>query len=188
MRIKHNLFLKWWLFITLVVVGSVFATTAGALRLLWENDFTFISFGLLAVFASISVAVGKKTWVVSKVEERIYSPGRGSPDAVDKDDLKGCVYVVRLGWFLTGLFAALGFFGTIVGFSYAFAGIDEINAQDVLAMQRAITSMGAGVSTALLTTATGLVCFICLSVQLFNISYALEEHLDSFEDQTGGDS
>ena len=65
--IKHTLFLKWWLFFTIVVVATIYAFTRGLVHTVWENDVTKLSFLLFGVLAFMSVWCGYKTWQMSKI-------------------------------------------------------------------------------------------------------------------------
>ena len=55
----------------------------------------------------------------------------------------------------------------------------ELDLEVATSMQSALTTMGAGLSTALYTTAVGLICSLLLKLQLFNLS----QHMDGVEEK-----
>ena len=60
--IKHQLFLRWWLFITLVVSAAAYMVADGVFVTIWENDATKLSFLLLGLFGIMSGWCGYKTY------------------------------------------------------------------------------------------------------------------------------
>ena len=81
-----------------------------------------------------------------------------------------------VGWFIAEACLALGMVGTVTGFllmlGTAFANVDVTNA---VTLQTALSDMAIGMSTALYTTLTGLVCSLIIKVQLVNLEVALNE-------------
>ena len=65
--IKHKLFLKWWLLITIIMVSGFMLQYADMFSLLYERDATKLSFLLLGIFTLMSGWCGNKTWHVSKL-------------------------------------------------------------------------------------------------------------------------
>jgi len=70
---------------------------------------------------------------------------------------------------MVGVMTKIGMLGTVIGFilmlSTCLTGVSFQNAQS---MQGVIGSMTSGMSTALVTTAAGLICSLILQLQLFN--------------------
>jgi len=160
--IKHLLFLKWWLVMSIVAVSGYFLTKFGICQEIWETDSTFICVGIVGVFAIMSVWCGMKTYVFSH--------------AVQKNNenlLEQIKNQEQIGWFVADCFTMAGFIGTIWGMIVALNGFDGINPSDILSIQKLISSLVKGVSIALYTTLTGLVCGMLLKVQYYNLGYEL---------------
>ena len=70
----------------------------------------------------------------------------------------------------------LGMIGTVIGFIYMLStSFTNIAVNDLSKMAEAIISMGTGMSTALYTTASGLICSFLLKLQLYNLSVIINE-------------
>jgi biopolymer transport protein ExbB/TolQ len=78
----------------------------------------------------------------------------------------------------------LGMIGTIWGFILMLAGFVNVDVSDIKSVQELLTSMSGGMSIALYTTLTGLVCSQILKVQFFNLENAVT-YCDNFPE---GDS
>jgi len=136
-------FLKWWLFVILIIMGIATSIYFDFGNFLYENDFTKISLLIAALFAASTSSIGYKLW--TKKDHHTY----------DKE------------WFVSEMVISLGMIGTVVGFIYmlysVFTGIDlsdTSNLQDSLAM------MAKGMGTALLTTLVGLISSVLIKCQL----------------------
>jgi biopolymer transport protein ExbB/TolQ len=69
----------------------------------------------------------------------------------------------------------LGMIGTVAGFIYMLSSsFSEMDPQNVVSMQGVLAKMSCGMSTALYTTAAGLVCSLLLKLQLFNFTHHLD--------------
>jgi biopolymer transport protein ExbB/TolQ len=65
--------------------------------------------------------------------------------------------------------------GTVAGFIYMLStSFSEMDPQNVISMRGVLAKMGAGMSTALYTTAAGLVCSLLLKLQVFNFTHHLD--------------
>lgn len=158
--IKHLPFLRWWLLASLIAISSYFLNEFGICEEVWETDQTFISVSIVGIFLVMSFWCGIKTFILGKEhnQKQILQ--------IRKQE--------NIGWFVADLFTMLGFVGTIYGMIIALKGFDGINPADVLSIQKLISSLVHGVSIALYTTLTGLICSLLLKVQYFNLSYDLE--------------
>ena len=148
MKIGRKL-LKWWLIFCLILLG--FGTTYyyNLHPILYYADATKLSFLIIIIFVSTSLWIGRKTYELEKTS------------IVDK--------TIEVGWFIAEACLVLGMIGTVTGFllmlGTAFANIDVTNS---VTLQQALSDMAIGMSTALWTTLTGLVCSLILKVQLIN--------------------
>ena len=153
-------FLRWWLLFTMMLFGLSCLGLYDMFSIINAGDITKISFVIFAVFSLFSCLVGRETYRLYKGKE---------------PDLRR----INLGWFMSNQLLTLGLLGTVIGFIYmlstTFSGIDPSKA---LSMKTALVNMSVGMSTALYTTASGLVCSLLLKIQLMNIDYYLEESDD----------
>jgi biopolymer transport protein ExbB/TolQ len=65
--------------------------------------------------------------------------------------------------------------GTVAGFIYMLdTSFSKMDPQNVISMQGVLAKMGVGMSTALYTTAAGLVCSLLLKLQMYNLTHHLD--------------
>ena len=164
--IKHTLFLKWWLFITIIAVGFIFTVSEGFVETIWEADATKLSFLLLLIFLKMSAWCGYKTWTLSRfIDEK----------KQDKHIVEKIEHLMEVGWFTSDLCLTIGMIGTVVGFIMMLSGFTTVDTSDVKTVQDLIKTLGVGMSTALYTTLMGLICSAGLKVQYFNLSQAIDK-------------
>ena len=163
--IKHKLFLKWWLFISLTVIFSVFCFYSGVFHTIWNNDITKLSFIILSLFYIQSIVCGIQTWSVGFYKNNLSS--------FTNDTAKKMI-PLESGWFMSDLFLSIGMVGTVIGFISMLGGFAELDVNNAQTVQDLIKELGLGMSTALYTTLVGLVCSILLKIQYFNISQGIE--------------
>ena len=160
---RYTVFLKWWLCFMLICLGTVVSYSFGIVDRVNEVDITNISFIIYAIFGIMTIYTGVNTWKVSN-----------NPDPNSKF-IKTHNHKSEIGWFMADNLLTLGMIGTVIGFIYmlstSFAGLETVTSDNI---QKLLTDMSLGFSTALYTTATGLVCSLLLKLQLFNLSYELE--------------
>ena len=162
---KHALFLKWWLFFTVVCVGFIYAVSVGAIETLWDKDETKLSFVLLALFGSVSAWCGYKTWMLC----RFLDSGRKDRHLVEKIN-----HLIEVGWFASDLCLTIGMIGTVSGFIMMLSGFYTVDVSQFHTIQELMKQLGAGMSTALYSTLVGLVCSALLKIQYFNLNQAVD--------------
>lgn len=159
-------FLKWWLLITLIIVGGYFAHEFKVFHQTWDKDFTKLSFVIFAGFIGASIQCGSKTLRLSR--------------AVNKDyqfKIKEIKREQEIGWFMSDIFVSLGLVGTVIGMIFALHGFVGVDVGTAAATQQLISKLVLGVSTALFTTLAGLICSILLKMQYFNLSTTIEKYI-----------
>ena len=148
--------LKWWLIFCVTILGIGTCLYFDIHKNLYEADITRLSFLILIIFGCTSVWIGSMTYRVGVLQ-----------DYNQRSDV---------GWFISESCLALGMVGTVTGFlimlGTAFADVDVSNA---VTLQKALSEMVVGMSTALWTTLVGLVCSLIIKVQLVNLEVALNE-------------
>jgi len=163
--IKHQLFLRWWLFITVVLVALMYLALQGAFITIWNNDITKLSFVLLTLFIIMSGWCGYKTWTLSKFIDE----GQDEPHLVERIER-----LMEVGWFTSDLCLTVGMVGTVVGFIMMLSGFAAVDVSEVQTIQVLIKKLGIGMSTSLYTTLAGLVCGALLKIQYFNLNQAID--------------
>ena len=163
--IKHTLFLKWWLFFTIIIVAAIYAASMGLIRTMWENDATKLSFLLFGILTFMSVWCGHKTWKMSKVVDS-KEPKRGLVEHIE--------HLTEVGWFTSDLCLTIGMVGTVVGFITMLSGFADLDVSKIDTVQALIKELGVGMSTSLYTTLAGLICSLLLKIQYFNLNQAID--------------
>ena len=164
--IKHTLFLKWWLFISAVMAGATYLYFTDMFALLWNKDATKLSYVLLLLFVFMSVWCGYKTWRLSVFLDS---------NKTEKYIIEKIEHLMEVGWFTSDLCLSIGMMGTVIGFIMMLSGFSNVNVEDLSTVQGMIKGLGVGMSTALFTTLTGLVCSALLKIQYFNLSQAIDK-------------
>ena len=147
-------FLLWWIQIVTICFAIALIYTYGWFEKLYDADQTKISFIIIIIFAGASIASGYISFKSSK------------------SYLKLSNYI----WFASETMITLGLIGTVAGFllmlSSAFENLDVGNIENV---QKVISNMALGMSTALCTTLVGLVGSVLTKIQMV----ILENNLDN---------
>jgi hypothetical protein len=168
---KYSILLRWWLFFAVASLGTVALYLAGVVQKVNQADFTKISFLIYAVFAIFTIRTGIDTYHLSR-EDKVTN--RHIAIYYKKSDI---------GWFVSDMLLTLGMIGTVAGFIYMLSSsFSELDPQNVISMQGVLAKMGSGMSTALYTTAAGLVCSLLLKLQVFNFSHHLDYLSTSLEE------
>ena len=156
-------FLRWWLLFCLYGLGAIVLFKLGLFHQLYEADASKLSFVILSIFSVVTAYIGMLTYRMWKNID------------IKKQQVDAC-------WFFGDSLTTVGMIGTVIGFlmmlGTAFANLDV---SEVNSIQEAITSMALGMSTALTTTLTGMICSLLVKLQLVNLD---EEALVSDDEQT----
>lgn len=134
-------FLKWWFVFVVQAIGvGAFAYFDGVQYLL-ENDRTYLSLAIIMIWLTVSISIGILTF------NKIPKP--------------------EFLWFSAESCMTIGMIGTVIGFILMLGtSLNNLDPSDVELMKTAISNMAVGMSTALLTTLTGLIGTLLLRVQL----------------------
>ena len=138
-------FLLWWIQVVTVLFAAILILTYGWFDKLWDADQTKISFIIITIFFATSIATGFLSF-------------RSNTQYIKLSN-----YI----WFASETMVTLGLIGTVAGFllmlSSAFDNLDVSNVENV---QKVISNMALGMSTALCTTLSGLVGSVLTKVQM----------------------
>jgi hypothetical protein len=160
---KYSILLRWWLFFAVASLGTVALFLSGMVHKVNAVDVTKISFLIYAVFAVFTIRVGIQTYHLCKEEKLTHQ--------------HVALYYKKsdIGWFVSDMLLTLGMIGTVAGFIYMLSSsFADMDPQNVVSMQGVLAKMSSGMSTALYTTAAGLVCSLLLKLQLFNFTHHLD--------------
>ena len=142
-------FMYWWLVTVIQAILVGITAYFGSMEFLWNTDITKLSFLTMALWIGTSAVIGYSSYT-SKTN-------------------------YDTPWFVAESCMTVGMIGTVIGFilmlGSSFADLDPSNIES---MRRVITDMAAGMSTALLTTLTGLIASLFLKVQIVVLEYENE--------------
>ena len=142
-----KLLLKWWLLVTLTIVGVLTSVYFDFHMFIYENDFTKLTLVIGTLFVICTSMIGYKNWN-SKYRQ-----------------LKKYHYETE--WFISDVLISLGMIGTVSGFIFMLHSVfGNLNLQDTAAIQQSLGSMAQGMGTALLTTLIGLISSVLVKSQL----------------------
>lgn len=161
--LKYLVFLKWWLFATLVLVGGIFAFKLGVVEDMFERDNTKLTFLIAGLFVVMSLWCGVKSFWVS------HALFKGTLDH-RKEKFE---QLEETGWFVSELCLTIGMVGTVCGFIMMLASFSNIDISNSKTVTDLIANLGTGMATALYTTLAGLIASALLKVQYFNLGQAI---------------
>lgn len=149
------IFWKWWTLIVLVATALVSAELyLGVIDFVVNNDPTYISFGIFALFAISTVVTGSWCFQLqrgNKIDDTRFGPL----------------------WFISDALMSIGMIGTLLGFLMVLtSAFTDVDTSDVEAMQEVIGQLATGMGTALLTSLVGLISSTLLKVQLVMLDTA----------------
>mgnify|MGYP003647812625 FL=1 len=150
--------LKWWLMFCLSILLGFIAYHFGLIQEIYTKDVTKLSLFIFILYISSSIYIGKTTYASTTGE-----------DVSSRIDI---------GWFTSESMLALGMVGTVVGFILMLGGsFENIDTGDAETLKSALSDMARGMSTALYTTLSGLVCSLLTKVQLVNLETGINNEV-----------
>jgi hypothetical protein len=158
--LRNTPFLRWWLTLILIALGTGAAAFCGLFGRVYDADATKISFLIYGLFVIYTVLTGINT-------KRACEEGA---------DIKALCRKNESGNFVSSLLVGLGLIGTVIGFIFmSDVSFADLKMDNVGSLKDALANMGAGISTALYTTAVGQILAWALRIQLFNLSQYLDK-------------
>ncbi len=147
----NRIVIRWWIVFCISVLLSAIGYSFGLVDELYEKDPTRISFLILALYFCTTIYVGFSEWGIAKdvISDYHYSNVR------------------RIAWFVSESLLALGMIGTVTGFILMLgSSFESIDVSNTETLKSTLTAMAIGMSTALYTTVTGLICSLWLKTTL----------------------
>ena len=142
-------FLRWWVIIAGVITGIGFLIVYDCVNYINSADVTKLSFVIFALFAHSTIQVGRSTYKRDK--KQYYHESH-----------------LNVPRFMVGAVKQIGMLGTVIGLILMSTCLMGVSFNNVQEMQGVIGNVLTGMSTALVTTAAGLICGLILQLQLFN--------------------
>jgi hypothetical protein len=157
MKKQHKHFkpvLKWWLIFCTVVFATLYSQISlGLFSSLNSADVTKISFVIIAIFYIYMIMLGVR---LSKFCKNIFN----------QFYRESFLSIEQHGWFLSDIFMALGFLGTLIGFMYM---LDLTGLNNANAAQGVLITLTTGLKTAIYTTVMGLISGLIIKCTLYAI-------------------
>lgn len=145
-------FLEWWILFLIQLSGIGVCYYFDLISWVWFNDKTKLSFIVILVWFVITIKCGINAYQFDK-----------SKLTYDKLNSK-----LESGWFASDQCLSIGMLGTVIGFLLMMSSLVTTNT-DFNAIQNMLKTMSIGMSTALITTAVGMIFGNLLKLQLFLI-------------------
>ena len=139
----NRIVIRWWLVFCISVLLCAIGFSFGLVSELYQKDPTRISCS--------TIYIGFSEWAIAKtkISEEHY------------------INVRRIAWFIAESLMALGMIGTVIGFILMLgSSFESIDVSNTETLKSTLTSMAIGMSTALYTTVTGLICSLWLKTTL----------------------
>jgi len=163
---KYTPLLQWLIVVVLISIGIGLLFVTDLISRVNEADVTKLSFLIGGIFLYFTVRIGIGHFRLSNIEKSA------------KAFLEIQEKVYELCTFVSRILVDLGIVGTVIGFIYMLSvSFGDIDASNTAGLRLALQSMGIGMSTALYTTAAGLICSVLLRIQL----YSFMRHIRSKE-------
>lgn len=141
--------LLWWLAVVAQFIGLGVAINFGIYEFILEADITYLSFVVFAM------------WIAGTVQIAHTINIDGNYDAP---------------WFISEACLSVGMIGTLIGFMIMLgSSFENVDPSNIDSMKNVITSMAQGMSTALVTTLSGLVASLALKVQIVILEHSSEK-------------
>lgn len=159
---KMKYFLRWVLICAGITVGIFFLGLYEMFSEINQADFTKLSFVIFALFLYFTAIIGLKTY-----QSSVLNPKNTKRDSMSAES------------FFANQLVTLGMIGTVSGFIYMLStAFQNVNTDNIESMQALLSTMAAGMSTALYTTAAGLICSLILKLQIFNYEQLIDDTMD----------
>lgn len=142
-------FMIWWLAAVIQIIGVGVAIHFGAIQFLLDADQTYLSFVTLTMWVIGTIGIGYISYTSSKNYD--------TP------------------WFIAESCISVGMIGTLIGFMLMLSSsLGSVDPSDIDSMKAVIASMATGMSTALVTTLSGLVFSLFLKIQITTQEHEME--------------
>jgi len=134
-------FMIWWLATVIQIIGVAIAYAFGGFEFLLSADQTYLSFAIIVLWMAATTMIGLSSY---KSQSNYDTP-----------------------WFIAESCISVGMVGTLIGFMLMLSSsLGTVDPSDIESMKAVIGDMSSGMSTALVTTLTGLVFSLFIKIQI----------------------
>lgn len=156
---SYSKFVFWWVSVLLILTATFWSYYFGFIQTIWENDITYITSIIAAIFIAANIPLGWASYKIGK-DRKFYK------QKINK--------ILETCWFTSEQLMALGMLGTVIGLIHMLA-VNFVGIGSDVGMQGMLGDMWKAMGLALYTNAVGLVCSIILKVQVYFIGQGLDE-------------
>jgi len=157
---RWRLWLRWWLLFIVLGVATYTLHVEHLFTSVWKIDWTKICFIIYTIFGIGTIYTGRLSYAVSKHNGDI--------------DFAWVGRRMKVLWFTADQLLSLGMIGTVIGFISMLNSLFGTTSFNPAMIPAIISKMTGGMSVALYTTASGLICSLLLKTQLID----LEQQVD----------
>jgi hypothetical protein len=157
---RWRLWLRWWLLFIFLLSAACILWSKGLFIAVWGVDWTNICFIIYGIFGLGTLYTGRLSYSLSK-----------------HNGFKGFEWIrrrLKILWFTADQLLTLGMIGTVLGFISMLTSLFGTTSFNPAMIPAIISNMTSGMSVALYTTASGLICSLLLKTQLID----LEQHVE----------
>ncbi len=147
-----NALVRWWVILWSTIFVVLMLYSKDLFSALWTADKSKVSFITIFLFYIVSAFIGYLTNTIVKKE--------------NKEHLR----FLPACWYASDAMMGLGMVGTLIGFMLMLGTtMDSIDFNDIMTIKKAVIGMAMGMSTAIVTTLTGLSCSLLVKLQIINL-------------------
>lgn len=160
---RWRLWLRWWLMFLVLGVTTIVLWKENLFTAVWCIDWTKICFSIYALFALSTIYTGRLSFALSRNKLLNISWLRRR---------------LKVLWYVADQLLTIGMIGTVLGFIAMLSSLFGTTTFTPAMIPAIISKMTSGMSVALYTTASGLICSLLLKTQLID----LEQQVDYEEE------
>ena len=155
-------FLEWWILFLIQLSGLGLCYYFDLIDWVWQNDATKLSFLVIGIWLVMTIKCG-----INAVQfDKFHTLGDGFVKNRTRERLDARL---ESGWFASDQCLSIGMIGTVIGFLLMMSSLAMDNT-DFNTIKEMLKTMSTGMSTALITTAVGMIFGNLLKLQLFLVS------------------
>lgn len=155
-------FYKHLIYGTLIIFGLTVLHILGVNNLIYEKDFTKISFLIMTILAWFSIRNIKLTYLLAKTTKK---------ENLKEKDLVKFERKNETNWMVSDVAVTLGLIGTMFGLIAAIGLFGNIVNISIASMQSILPQVALKISAALYTTLVGLISSVLIKLQAYDISH-----------------
>lgn len=148
-------FVQWFLLLLAYLVAAFFAQWFHLFIFVWNNDFTYMTSVIAVIFLIMISFLGYASWQADN------NPAYANSVTIFA---RSAAYVVTL----------VGLLGTAIGLMYQVGALGTLNIADAHSLLDFVKTAVSSLSTALLSTACGIIASIGITIMNSNVEFHLD--------------